>query len=145
MKKQVFYVLVTVLALASISGCAGLNKGPSDEEIISGKVAIFKQALLEKNLEKLMTVASEKFDHPDVGGKAEAKQFLQLGIDSGYTDGGEVDISKIQIKIEKDTATVYPIEVSSSAGSATAGLTFTKEKVGNGTDWLVTTVEVEGV
>jgi hypothetical protein len=136
-------VCVGILAVVLVAGCATTPKGPTDEELIMGQVAKFKEAMLAKNLDNLLAVVSENFNHPEVGGKAEAREILQQGIDSGYTEGGQVDISKAVIKLDdkKETATVYPIQASSNAGSVTVGLTLKKEKVG----WMITMLDVEGI
>jgi len=143
--KRVAAVFAVLMTVALIGGCAGGAKGPSDEELIKVQVDTFKAALIEKNIDKLMTVVSENFYHPEVGGKAEAKELLTQGLDSGYTEGGEVDLSQAKTEIKEDTATVYPIQASSTAGSVTVGLTLKKEKVGKEVNWFVTMLDVEGI
>lgn len=143
--KHVAKIFVVLMTVALVGGCAMGAKGPSDEELIKVQVDTFKAALLEKNIDKLMTVVSENFYHPEVGGKAEAKEILTQGLDSGYTENGEVDLSQAKTEIKEDTATVYPITASSSAGSVTVGLTLKKEKVGKDVNWFVTMLDVEGI
>jgi hypothetical protein len=134
-------VLAVLLAVAFVCGCAGLGKGPSDLELVQAQVKSFSDALVAKNLDKVMACVSENFYHPEAGDKAAARAFLQQGIDSGYTQDGKVDLAKMEVKIEKDKATAYPIVASAAPGSVTVGLTLKKEKAG----WLITEINVEGI
>ena len=134
-------VFTCVLATAFICGCATGPKGPTDEEQIMAQLEAFKAALLGKDIEGLKAVMSENWYHPEVGDREVALDFVQQGIDSGFLDDGEVDLENVEIEIEGDTATAYPIEASSPLGSVTVELEFTKE---NGV-WLVTGGDAEGV
>lgn len=141
MKKA--YALMTIVALGMMvltAGCATSGK-MSPEEAISAKLDAFKTALLAKNIDGIMALFSEKFEHYEWNDKAGAKDFLSQAIDMGYLDGAEVDLSKKEIKLEGDTATVYPIEISGSFGSVTVELVFTNE----GGNWMVTGLDASGM
>lgn len=134
--------LLTVTLCISViaAGCAGLGKGPSDEELIRGTLEKMKTALETKNIDMLMETVSNNFNHPEVGGKEEARKMLQLGLDMGYAEGGKVSLENTQITIDKDgTARAFPIDLSSNMGAVAAEVVLTKEKG----QWLVTTVNVD--
>lgn len=145
-------LLVTALAyVVSISGCAGLGKGPSDEELIRSTVDKVKTALESKNIDMLLETFAEDFEHPQVGGKQEARQLLQMGLESGYAEDGKVDISHMEIKINEDgTASIYPIDLSSVAGSVSVELVMKKYETTNEKGkkvpvWLIKTVNPDGI
>ncbi|HOK10618.1 MAG TPA: hypothetical protein PLT82_13220 [Candidatus Hydrogenedens sp.] len=140
-----------MVAMLSVLGCAGMGKGPSDEELIRSTIDKVKTALESKNLDLLMTTFADDFEHPEVGGKEEARQMLQLGLESGYADEGKVDLSNMEIKIAEDgTATAYPIDLSSAAGSVSVELVLKKYETTNDKGkkvpaWLVKTINVDGL
>ncbi len=154
MKKVVWTlsVLSFILTLSAIMGCAGMGKGPTDEELIRATIDKVKTALETKNLDLLMTTFADDFEHPEVGGKEEARQMLQMGLESGYADEGKVDLSNMELKIDKEkgTATAYPIDLSSAAGSVSVELVLNKYEVTNEKGkkvpaWLIKTVNVDGL
>lgn len=138
--------LVVVLAVVMVGGCAGTAKGPSDAELVQQQIQNFKAALLAKDIDKVLTCVSENFYHPEVGNKAAARDIMQQGIDSGFTEGGQVDLANMQVKIDKESATAYPIIASAAPGSVTVGLTLKKEKAKDGKlGWFITEINVEGI
>jgi len=135
---------MTVLVCAALAaGCASMGAKPSDEEQINATVLKVKEALEKKDIDLLMATFSEDFEHPQIGGKAEARDILTQGLNSGYADNGEVSIEHIKITMsdDKTSAAVYPLDLSSSAGAVAAELVLKKEEAG----WLVKTVNVDGV
>jgi hypothetical protein len=134
---------VCLLIAVLVAGCASTAKGPSDQEVIQGTLAKMKSALETKNVDMLMECLSENFEHPEVGGKAEAKEMAQMGVDAGYADDGECSLDDVQITINPDgaTATAYPVDLSGAPGSIAVEVVLAKE---NG-QWLVTTVNPDGV
>ncbi len=141
MVKSLKWMMMCGLVMALVAGCAGMGK-KSDEELIGETMAQFKAALEAKNIDQIMTCVSEKFDHPEVGGKEEAKEMLQMGLDSGYADEGEVSLENMQItKNDDGTASVYPVEASSVQGSISVEVVLVKE----GDKWLVSTINPDGM
>lgn len=128
-------------AAAAATAAAEPAAAASDEDRIKATVAAMKKALEDLDLDALMETFSEKFHHPEVGGKEEAKYMLQMGIDMGYADDGEVYTDDMEIEIDGDEATVYPIELSSPAGSISVELVLAHE----GDKWLITTVNPDGL
>ena len=144
-------LVVSMVAMLSVLGCAGMGKGPSDEELIRSTIDKVKTALEAKNIDMLIQTFGDDFEHPEVGGKDEARQMLQLGLESGYADEGKVDLTNMQIKINDDgTASAYPIDLSSVAGAVSVELIMKKYEVTNEEGkkvpaWLVKTVNVDGL
>jgi len=106
-----------------------------------GQANAFFEALLAKNVDGLMATISEDFYHPEVGDKEALEDMVGQAIDAGYFDDGEMDIESAENVVEGDTATVYPVVLSSGAGSVTIGLTLKKAEG----EWLVIELDVEGV
>lgn len=136
MKKQLslFTVLVAIICVSLVVLGCQTTKKLTPEEAVTAQVNKFAEAMKAKNLDGVMAVFSEKFEHYEWGDKAGAREFLQQALDVGYLDDLEIDLSKIQIKVEGSTATVYPIDIRGNFGSTTIELVFTNE---NG-NWLVT-------
>ncbi len=147
MVKSLGVVLIVALVF---SGCAGLKK-KSDEELIRETVQKVKVALESKNLDMLMETFAEDFSQDEAPTKAKAREMLQMGIDMGYADDGEVNIQNIQIKIDKakGEATVYPVDLSGAPGSISVELILGKREATIGgkkqTAWLITTLNADGV
>ncbi len=131
---------ICVAALVLVAGCATMG-GQSDEDMIRATVGKVKTALESQNLDMLMETFSEDFEHPEVGGKAEGREMLQMGIEMGYADEGEVYLEDMEIEIDGETATVYPVDLSGPPGSISVELTLQKEEDG----WLIIYIDAEGV
>ncbi len=127
MKKAIALTTAVFVAVVILTGGCATTKGPTDQEMILGVLQTMKAGLEAGNVEQVGSVIAEDFYHDEAGDKATLLDFLQAGIDSGYTENGEVDLTQVQITIEGDTATAYPIPASSSAGSATAELQLKKQ------------------
>ncbi len=116
--------------------------GPSAEEMIQSTVAKLKAALEEQDIDMLMATFSEDFEHPEVGGKEDARYMLEMGLESGYAEGGEVSTEDMEIEFLDDGgASVYPIDLSSYAGSVAVELIMQKDEDA----WLIRTIEVDGL
>ncbi len=133
--------VVCIVAVALMCGCAGLGKGPSDEELIAGTVGTWKAGMIEQDVDKVMAAFSEDFSNYEVPDKDSMREFFEGVIDMGYLEDAEVILEDAETEIDENTATVYPIDVSTAAGSVTIELTLTKEEGG----WLITGMEIEGM
>lgn len=123
-------VLASALCLtaALIAGCATMGSKMSDEDMIKDTVLSMKTALETKDLDLLMGTFSDDFYHPEVGGKEEGRDLLQMAIDAGYADDGEVYVDDMEITMKEDgTATVYPLDLSGPPGSVSVELVLKKE------------------
>jgi ketosteroid isomerase-like protein len=116
----------------------------TDEEKIMATINNVKIALEALDVDKLLDTFSPDFDHPQVGGKDEARAMLTMGLQSGYADNGEVSLEDIELDIDADagTATAYPLDLSSPAGAVSVELELQKESDGS---WLITTLYVDGI
>ncbi|MDQ1256820.1 MAG: hypothetical protein QG656_1420 [Candidatus Hydrogenedentes bacterium] len=128
------------VAVAALSGCA-TTKGPSDEELIAGVLEQWKTGFVEQNIEKIVATYSETFTNPEVPDKAGLQEFLEGAVDMGYLEDVEVATEDTDTVIEGTTATIYPIDLTSAAGSVTIELTLAKEEAG----WLITGMDIEGL
>ena len=124
-KRTVAVVLAIGLVALMVVGCA--TTGGKDKKSIDKTLADWKAALEKKDIDGVMLAYSEKFTSDRGGGKAEMKGFLTNAKEQGYLDGAKADMTKAEIKIEKDTATVGPVELGSNAGSLTVDLTLKKD------------------
>ena len=88
MTRMCVRLLICGLMLGLVAGCATTPK-KSDDDLIKETVATVKTALEAKDIEMLLTTFSEDFTHPELaGGKEEAREMLQMGVDAGYADDG---------------------------------------------------------
>ncbi len=143
MKKQMLVFSVAAIAVCMslvILGCQTAKKA-NPEELITAQVNKAMEALKAKNIDGVLEIYSEKFEHYEWTDKAGFREFLQQSSDAGYLDDLEIDLSKMQIKIEGNTGTVYPIEIKGSFGSTTVELVFTNEEG----KWLVTGMDATGI
>lgn len=113
----------------------------SDEDLVKATIDKVKAALEKLDLDMLMEMFSEDFNHPEVGGKEEARYMLEMGIDMGYADDGEVNLDDMEIEIDGDEATAYPIELSSPAGAVSIEIVLGKEA----DKWLITGINPDGM
>jgi len=122
--------VATLLALGMVAvmvvGCATMG-GNKDQKSIDKTLAGWKAAVEKQDIDGMIAAYSEDFKSERGGGKAEMKGFLTNAKDQGYLDGAKVDMAKAEIKIEKNTATVGPVDLSSNAGSITVGLAMKKD------------------
>ena len=113
----------------------------SPEQLIEATLADLKKALESQDLDLLLATFSEDFEHPEVGGKEEARDLLEMGLEMGYADDGEVSLEDVEIEIDGDEATVYPVDLSGPPGSISVELELGKR----GDKWLITTLNADGV
>ena len=139
--KKAGLVLVVVSAMVMVAGCATTPEGPTDEELIQQTLDQFSAAIIEKDIDKLGAILSEKFSAPEEESKQDFLDFMQSAIDSGYLDDAEVSREDAQQTMGEGTCDVYPVDLMSSAGSVSVELHLTKEDGG----WLITSLDVDGM
>jgi len=144
-KATISLSVLTTLVLALALGCATGTKGLSDAEQIDALLGAWEQGILDVDIDKLMTLYSDEFSHDgydyEAEGKEELREFVDYAIDEGNFNDVEISFDGADTEIEGDTAVVYPIDYSTTAGAVTIELTLTKEKGG----WLVTDMGIEGL
>lgn len=142
MKHTLKMAAVCLLAGLLLAGCATTGARMSDEDMITDTVLRMKTALEELDIDLLLGTFSDDFYHPEVGGKEEGRELLQMAIDAGYADDGEVYMEDMEIVIKEDgTATVYPIDLAGPPGSISVELVMQKEADG----WFITTIHPDGI
>jgi len=133
MRKSILMKLgVGVVVAMVVCGCAVFGKGPSDEEQIRAVLEKWQAATVAQDIEAQTALLSENFQGSE-GNKADTKAFMQQVKDMGYLEDAEVLLEGAELKIEGDTATVYPIEIVTAMGMATVELELTKEDTG----WII--------
>ncbi len=138
-KKQMLMTSMVMLGAALLF--AGCVTGEKPEDAVQKQLEAFKAGMLAEDIDAIMAPFSESFSHYEWGDKAGARDFLSQAIDMGYLEGLEVNIENAEKKIEGDTASVYPIEISGPFGSVTLELIFTKEAGG----WMITGLDASGI
>lgn len=132
-------------ASGGAAGTAAVATPDSAKDNFLKGVASIKEIAKKGDINAMMALISDDFEHPQVGGKAELKDFLQGAIDMGYlemyADDTEIKTDDTEIKVDGDKATFYPIEVEGPWGSAT--LEFTA-KLENGA-WKIISADVSGI
>lgn len=142
MKYTMKALLVCLFAGVVVAGCATTGSKMSDEDMIKETVGKLKVALETLDIDMLMDTFSDDFYHPEVGDKEEGREMLQMGMDAGYADDGEVYIDDMEITMNDDgTATVYPIDLSGPPGSISVELVLQKDDTG----WRIITVNPDGM
>jgi hypothetical protein len=143
--KMVGRIGVLVLAIAYVAGCATGVKGPSDAELVKALLGSWKAAMLEKNVDKIMTVYAEGFSHDgfeyQAANKAAFRKFVEDCDHAGYFDGLQIAFDAAVTTIKGDVATVTGIRCDNYQGTVTIGLTAKKDKAG----WLITDMTIEGL
>lgn len=120
-------VLGMVVVLGMVALLAGCATGAKPESLVQKQVEQFKAMMLAQNIDGLVALFSDKFEHYEWGNKAGAADFMKNAKEMGYLDGLEVDISRAAKTAEGPKFKVYPIEISGSFGSTTVELIFAKE------------------
>ncbi|HDP35837.1 MAG TPA: nuclear transport factor 2 family protein [Candidatus Hydrogenedentes bacterium] len=134
--------MVMALAGAMLAGCAtGAGKGLTPEEEISLQMEKWREAMMAKDVDAIMVLFSDKFEHYDWRDKAGAKMFILEAIDMGYMDDMDVILDDAQIKVDGNVASVYPVDLVGNFGSLSMELIVSRE---NG-EWLLTGMDAPGL
>jgi hypothetical protein len=115
------------------------------EETFLESVKLIKKAAVDEDIDAVMGMISEDFDHYQVGGKKELRDFIQNAIDMGYVSmyAEDIEILTDDVEFEKDgdTTVIYPVDVEGPFGSVTLEFVVKEE---NG-KFLITTLDVSGI
>lgn len=128
-------MLMTPIFALWVCGCAGMGKGPSDEELVAKVLADWTAAAQAKDLDKIMAVYSEAYSDGENTSKAAAREFMQGAIEQNYLEGLQVDLEQAKTTLENGTATITPVDLSSNAGFMS--VTFELKKEADGA-WRIT-------
>jgi len=103
------------------------------------------EAAKKEDLNAVMALVSEDFEHPQLGDKAGLQELLQSAIDMGYiemyADDTEVSTEDVEFEQDGEEMIIYPIDVEGPWGSAT--LEFTAKQEGGA--WKIVGVDASGV
>ncbi len=126
----------------SSSASPAAKKGMSDDDGIKAALENWKAGMESKDIAKLGAGISDKFNHYEWGNKQQMLDFLKSQFDQGTLDGAKINAANAKTKIENGVATVYPVELVASFGTATIEFKLAKETDGV---WRATGINVEGV
>ncbi len=141
MKKTAITLCAAALLLTlGLAGCA-TTKGPSDEVLIQQTLDAWAKTLVAKDVDSFMKNFSEKFTSSQAADKSTLANFIKEAIDSGYLDDAKVSFDNAKRALKDGKCTVYPVDLSGTAGSVASELTLAKEDG----KWLVVGMEVDGL
>ncbi|MBI1319070.1 MAG: hypothetical protein GC168_08995 [Candidatus Hydrogenedens sp.] len=119
-----------LLMLLSASEGAATETAAADaspEEAIRAQLAVIAKAMKDGDAEALIGVHSDDFEHPQVGGKEALAGYIHQGVDMGYLEDVDMDISDIEFEKDGEDIIAYPIDLSSALGSVTIEWVFRNE------------------
>lgn len=128
---------------SSVCGAAPVAAAAEEDPkaLVMAGIQQWMDSLKKQDIDGMMKMVSDKFEHYEFGDKDGLRDFLQQAMDMGYLDGVDVDASDVEVEIEGNEATVYPIEVIGAFGSITLEFIATKE----GSEWKVTGMDAAGI
>lgn len=156
-KTAIFSMSVALVMALALAGCAGgggstakaapapaaaAKSGGDDAAGILKALDAWKAGMETKDIAKLGSGISDKFNHYEWGNKQQMLDFLKSQFDQGTLDGAKINAANAKTKIENGIATVYPVELVASFGTATIEFKLQKEADGV---WRATGINVEGV
>lgn len=131
---------LTVAQAGAAAAGTTVASASNDEAAIMAVLNKLKQAIEGKDINLMMETFSDEFEHPMVGGKDEAKVMLEMGLEMGYADDGEVTFDDLEITFNDDgTAMAYPMDLSGPPGSVAVEFTLKKE----GNEWRIVTLDAD--
>lgn len=134
-------LIVGLMAVVMLAGCATGGGGPSDEELITGAVTRWGAAMAAKDMDGISAEISEAFEHYEMGDKASVTAYISGLIDEGMLDDAEISMEEMEITaLEDGKFKAAPVYLDASFGGATLEFELTKEADGV---WRVTSMDVE--
>jgi ketosteroid isomerase-like protein len=121
-------------------GCAILNRGPSDKDLLSELLSTYETALVEGDADKLVSLYSEDYESSDGTDYEDAMTRLRRIVPMIAEWDIEVGTAETQIVVKGDTATLSPIVFDTPSGKMTLTIFATKDAGGV---WLITGSEME--
>jgi len=119
MKRSVMFACASLLLAGLVAGCA-TTMGMSPEEEAKAARMQWQEGVVANDLDAIMMVYYEDFDHYEYGDKEGARLFIGQAIDQGYLQDAEVILEDAEYEVMDDgTVVVYPIDLLAAFGSAT--------------------------
>lgn len=126
-------------AAAPAEAAAAPAADPS--EACKAVIGIFAAAAAKEDLDGMISVFSDSFEHYQYGDKEGVKEFLQQSADMGYLEGIEFSMDDAEFELDGDTMSVYPVDVEGSFGSITFEYILKKE----GDAWKIVEFDASGL
>lgn len=115
---------------------------PNPSVALAESVKQLREAAIKGDVDGMIAGVSDKFQQSQIGGKDALKSAIAGLMASGqiqeYAKDTEIAVDKATIKLNKDKAEIYPVDVTGPFGGATLSLTAQLE---NGT-WKVVGAEL---
>lgn len=127
-----------MVAVVLAQGCAGLGKGPTDEEMIMSTLTAWSTAMKAGDIDTALTSYAESYKDAEGRDKTSIKAFLSEAKTQGYLDGLEVLTDKTQVTIEEGgKGSASPVSLNGNFGGITLTVLFAKE----GESWKISSVQ----
>ncbi|MFP4501695.1 MAG: hypothetical protein ACLFTT_11895 [Candidatus Hydrogenedentota bacterium] len=120
-------LLLLLSSLTAGEAPASMEKEPADPAAaFDSYLEKFMKAAKDEDIDALLGMVSEDFSHPEVGDKADLRDFLQNIIDMGYVAmyADEIEFYTEDAEFEQngDEVIIYPLDVQTPMGDATIEL-----------------------
>ena len=130
-----------LLLLNSVGGEAAPAAGGSPEDQAKAAVQAFAAKGAEGDIDGMLALFSDDFEHYEYGDKEGLKEFLSEAADMGYLEEMEVILDDAEFEVDGDTLTVYPVELEGLFGSLTFEYIFKNE----GGTWKIVEFDASGL
>lgn len=131
-RNRISFGVAVALVMTLASGCATMGK-KSPEEQVRAQLSTWRDGLMAKDLDLLMSVYSEDFTSDQGGTKSDLRNFVQGAIDAGYIDNAEVRLDNTIVTVEGDKAIASPVQLVGPMGGMDLKLEFAQEAEG----WMI--------
>lgn len=96
----------------------------SPEEAALAAARAWGEALAAEDLDRIMALFSEDFEHYEYGDKHGISDFLGMAIEMGYLMDVEVLLDDAEVEVDGDEVVIYPIDLMGAFGSVSFELIF---------------------
>lgn len=117
------------------------KKAGSDADVLKSDSKELMEAFKAKDVEKVLAHYSDKFTSAKLANKQAVRDLLDMASNSGYLDNLTIEDKDSKITIDGDKATIGPIIMNGSFGTATN--IFHSQKVDG--KWMIVGQDLEGV
>lgn len=128
-------------AEAPAAEAAAAPAADDPQEACKAVINTFATSAAKEDLDGMLSVFSDSFEHYQYGDKAGIKEFLQQSADMGYLEGIEFSMEDAEFEMDGDTMSVYPVDVEGSFGSITFEYILKKE----GDAWKIVEFDASGL
>jgi len=88
-------------------------------DAVMAAVGKWTQGMIDQDLDAIMDVYADDFEHYEYGDKEGIADFISQAIDMGYLEGLEIEVEDAEVEFDGDEAIVYPVELMGAFGSVT--------------------------